>query len=125
MIQYISLYGKQTPEPLYRSRTDLSSRVGNLNPRWNESSTDQILDERFEKASELAGTEFLQRLDYLAKAWLPARELIKKAVESRKLVHQSGKIIVFEEFAPWKVSSLFSFPVALQWFARRREGAMM
>lgn len=97
--QYIS------SEPaLYRSRTDISSRIGALNPRWNEDSNDQILDERFVKASELAGKEFLERLDYLYKAWLPAREIVKKAVEKRKDVHPSGKVLVFDEFAPWKVS---------------------
>jgi len=100
--QYVS------SEPaLYRSRTDISSRIGALNPRWNEEYNDQILDERFIKASELAGKEFLERLDYLYKAWLPAREIVKKAVEKRKDVHSSGKVLVFDEFAPWKVSRLY------------------
>ncbi|GAA6064498.1 hypothetical protein JCM10212_002386 [Sporobolomyces blumeae] len=95
--QYVS------SEPaLYRSRTDLSSRIGNLNPRWNEESNDQVLDERFKHATELAGKEFLERLDYLAKAWLPARDIVKRAVEQRKEVHPSGKVLVFDEFAPWK-----------------------
>ncbi|BGP18245.1 hypothetical protein JCM10213_007874 [Rhodosporidiobolus nylandii] len=86
----------------YRSRTDLPARVGALNPRWNEESTDAILDERFLKASKLAGGEFLDRLDYLYKAWMPARDIVQRAVEARKDVHPSGKIIIFEEFAPWK-----------------------
>ncbi|GAA5988366.1 hypothetical protein JCM5350_004416 [Sporobolomyces pararoseus] len=95
--QYVS------SEPaLYRSRTDISSRIGNLNPRWNEEYNDQILDQRFEQASQLAGKEFLERLDYLYKAWLPAREIVKRAVEKRKEVHPSGKVLVFDEFAPWK-----------------------
>lgn len=103
--QYIS------SEPaLYRSRTDISSRIGALNPRWNEEFNDSILDERFSKASELAGKEFLERLDYLYKAWLPAREIVKRAVEKRKEVDPSGKVLVFDEFAPWKVSpQSFSF----------------
>ncbi|GAA5888747.1 hypothetical protein JCM5296_000090 [Sporobolomyces johnsonii] len=95
--QYIS-----SEPPLYRSRTDISSRVGALNPRWNEESSDAILDERFEQASQLAGKEFLARLDYLEKAWLPAREIVQRAVEKRKDVHPSGKVLVFDEFAPWK-----------------------
>ncbi|GAA6017580.1 hypothetical protein JCM10207_001213 [Rhodosporidiobolus poonsookiae] len=86
----------------YRSRTDLAARVGALNPRWNEPFNDEVLYERFLKASDLAGGEFLSRLDYLAKAWLPAREIVQKAVEARKEVHPSGKIVIFEEFAPWK-----------------------
>ncbi|GAA5955754.1 hypothetical protein JCM21900_000907 [Sporobolomyces salmonicolor] len=95
--QYIS-----SEPPLYRSRTDISSRVGALNPRWNEESSDAILDQRFEQASQLAGKEFLDRLDYLEKAWLPAREIVQRAVEKRKDVHPSGKVLVFDEFAPWK-----------------------
>lgn len=98
----ISQYVSSEP-PRYRSRTDISSRVGALNPRWNEPSNDDVLLERFEKASEMAGTEFKERLDYLAKAWLPARDIVKRAVEKRKEVHPSGKVLIFDEFAPWKV----------------------
>jgi MYG1 exonuclease len=58
---------------------------------------------RFKKASELAGTEFLDRLDYYAKAWLPGRGLVEEAIKGRTSVHPSGKIILFEQFAPWKV----------------------
>lgn len=102
--QYVS------SEPaLYRSRTDISSRIGSLNPRWNEDSNDQILDDRFTQASQLAGKEFLERLDYLHKAWLPAREIVKRAVEKRKDVHPSGKVLVFDEFAPWKVNTHLVF----------------
>ena len=98
----ISQYVSSEP-PRYRSRTDISSRVGALNPRWNEPSNDDVLLERFERASEMAGTEFKERLDYLAKAWLPARDIVKRAVEKRKDVHPSGKVLIFDEFAPWKV----------------------
>lgn len=87
----------------YRSRTDLSARIGQLNPRWNEPSTDAILDAKFADASALAGREFLERVDYLANAWLPAREIVLRAIEKRKQdVDQSGKVVVFETFAPWK-----------------------
>lgn len=89
----------------YRSRTDISSRVAALNPRWNEPSNEQILLERFEVASKLCDIEFRERLDYLAKAWLPAREIVQRAVEKRKEeAHPSGKVVIFSEFAPWKVS---------------------
>ena len=89
---------------LYKSRTDISSRIGYLNPRWNEEYNDQILDQRFEQASSLAGKEFLERVDYTAKAWLPARDIVLKAIQERKQVHDSGRVLVFETFSPWKVS---------------------
>lgn len=96
----------QSGPALYRSRTDLSARVGQLNPRWNEEFNDEVLDAKFEIASKLAGGEFLERVDYTAKAWLPAREIVLRAVESRKEIEAGGRVVVFSEFAPWKVSTV-------------------
>lgn len=42
-------------------------------------------------------------MDYTAKAWLPARDIVLAAVENRKQVHPSGKVLVFDSFSPWKV----------------------
>lgn len=59
----------------------------------------------FEKASQLTGQEFLGKLDYYAKAWLPARDLLIDSVASSKAAFDpTGKIILFEQFLPWKVS---------------------
>ncbi|KAF8321993.1 metal-dependent protein hydrolase [Cantharellus anzutake] len=89
-------------KPLYKNNTDLSRRVGYLNPAWNEKVDVEGVDTRFEKASLLTGTEFLDRLDYYAKAWSPARKLVEEAFSGRTEIHASGKIILFEQFAPWK-----------------------
>ncbi|KAH9849781.1 GAMM1 protein [Lenzites betulinus] len=89
-------------KPRYRSRTDVSSRVGHLNPAWNESVDAQVVDAKFLQASALVGGEFLNRLDYYANAWLPARDLVVAALNKRKEVDASGRIILFEQFAPWK-----------------------
>ncbi|TFK57282.1 metal-dependent protein hydrolase [Heliocybe sulcata] len=86
----------------YRNRTDLSSRVGWLNPAWNESVDSASVDARFEKASKLTGEEFLGRLDYYGKAWLPARDIVARALGERLNVDSSGQILLFTEFAPWK-----------------------
>ncbi|QRV92607.1 hypothetical protein RhiJN_20625 [Ceratobasidium sp. AG-Ba] len=99
--------------PAYRSRTDLSSRVGHLNPRWNQSVDSDGVDALFQKASLLTGTEFLGRLDYLANAWLPARGIVSQAVETRTQVDPSGHIVLFEEFAPWK-EHLFELEKSLE-----------
>ncbi|KAG8903897.1 hypothetical protein FRB99_002597 [Tulasnella sp. 403] len=88
--------------PAYRSRTDLSSRVGWLNPAWNQSVDSKIVNAQFEKASKLAGEEFIGRLDYYANAWLPARGIVKAGLENRQNVDPSGRIILFEQSAPWK-----------------------
>jgi uncharacterized UPF0160 family protein len=107
-------------QPKYRVRTDLSSRVGWLNPAWNEPSDSQTYDvsfdlphavrsrltdlsqSRFERASSLTGEEFLGRLDYYAHAWLPARSLVAAALDARTSTEPSGRIVLFETYLPWK-----------------------
>jgi len=87
-----SIYGYQTE---VSSRTDLSARVGWLNPAWNQSVDSQIIDVGVVqsyyhnmilsdfpvtmigpicKSITMTGEEFLGRLDYYANAWLPARD---------------------------------------------------
>nr|ASF90252.1 hypothetical protein SPAR05040 [Bartheletia paradoxa] len=105
--------------PLYRNRTDLSSRVGWLNPVWNQPTSSTILNAQFEKASALAGGEFISRLDYIGNAWLPARKLVENAVNERFKYDKSGGIIVFHDFAPWKehlfnIESSLSIPTSEQ-----------
>jgi len=91
-------------KPLYRSRTDLSSRVGALNPAWNQPVDSAGVDERFEQASKLTGTEFFGKLDYYANAWLPARDLLITSIQASKAsLDPTGQIILFNTFLPWKV----------------------
>jgi uncharacterized UPF0160 family protein len=83
--------------------------VSHLNPRWNEPSSDDILDERFKKASALVGGHFVDRVDYFAKAWLPARSGVFSAISIR----QTPEIVILDEFLPWK-DHLFSIEKELQ-----------
>ncbi|KAI8872720.1 metal-dependent protein hydrolase [Ramicandelaber brevisporus] len=88
-------------EPAYRSGTGLAARVGALNPRWNEPEHD--LDERFEKAVALTGAELASNIDYLSKAWMPARDIVADAFNRRITdVDPSGRIIILERPCPWK-----------------------
>lgn len=53
----------QYPEnltPKYKETTNISARVGRLNPWWNQPDTD--LFERFMKAVQLTGDEFEERV---------------------------------------------------------------
>jgi uncharacterized UPF0160 family protein len=87
--------------PRYKVTTTLSSRVGYLNPPWNV----KDLDERkqFDLAMELVGAEFEDRVHSYHKLWLPARDLVKTAIENRYEVDASGEIILMTECAcPWK-----------------------
>jgi len=57
----------------------------------------------------LTGIEFLSRLDYYSNSWLPARDLLIEAIEeSKKTIDPTGRIILLEQFLPWKVSLVIS-----------------
>lgn len=87
--------------PRYRIDTHLSARVHNINPEWNNVKTTSI-NVLFEKAMKMVGEEFLSKLIQVATVWFPARVIVKKAIENRKSVHTSGKIIELTERVPWK-----------------------
>lgn len=88
-------------EPLYRIATNLSSRVGDFNSKWN-SKEEFDAQSQFERAKELVGAEFTDKVIYYASVWWPARSIVTRAIESRITVHESGEILELEEFCPWK-----------------------
>lgn len=67
--------------PKYQISTTISDRVRRLNPDWNEKSDD--LDQRFEKAMELTGKEFVECVKGYAFSWLPARDIVEKSMKKR------------------------------------------
>ncbi|KAM4701354.1 MYG1 exonuclease [Discoglossus pictus] len=88
-------------EPRYCISTNLSSRVGHLNPRWNENEQDTEVG--FRKAMELVGSEFVSRLDFYHRSWLPARALVENAIQERYQVDDSGEVIILAQGGcPWK-----------------------
>jgi len=86
--------------PAYTVTTDLSSRVGRLNTRWNQD--EKNIDERFQKAMNMAGFEFVDAVDALVNSWLPARDVVQVSYDARKEVHPSGSIMKLTQFSPWK-----------------------
>ena len=90
------------PEPLlYKDSTGLASRVGRLNPRWNEEGIDP--DERFEQAVQLCGADFEAILTSLVESDLPARQFVEQAVLERHSVDASGEILCLKAGGmPWK-----------------------
>jgi len=95
----VDAYPPEMP-PKYRVHSDLSSRISYLNPAWNDSKPNP--DEQFRKASELAGTELIDRISYFGKVWLQARSLVEQALAARFSVHPSGEIVRMEQHCPWK-----------------------
>lgn len=88
-------------EPKYKIRTNLSSRVGRLNPEWNSKQTLDI-NNLFNTAMKLVSEEFLYTINYFVSVWLPARQYVKSAIDNRFTVHGSGQIVEFTERFPWK-----------------------
>ena len=88
-------------EPRYKIRTNISNRVGRLNPEWNSNQTVN-LDEIFKKAMKLISEEFLYSVNYFISVWLPARDYVRSALDNRFEMHKSGQIVEFTERFPWK-----------------------
>jgi uncharacterized UPF0160 family protein len=105
--------------PLYRDFTTLSRRIARMNRRWNEPfleegiTEDEDSNRRFEKASNLAGREFLEMLTVIVESELSAETAVRNAVQNRFNVDSSGEIIRFEVGGlPWQ-SSLYSIEMQL------------
>jgi len=84
----------------YSVNTDLSSRIGNLNPQWNDPHPD--VEAKFRKALEVGKEEFLEALTYYGNVWLPARSIVERAILERFNIHSSGEIIVLSRYCPWR-----------------------
>lgn len=97
----INRYDTDAP-PKYADNTGLSSRVGSLNPEWYEPSGPDEQMTRFRKAMELAGKEFMDAVYYVAKVWLPAREIVQDSIQNRFQVDESGCIAKLSQYCPWK-----------------------
>uniref|UniRef100_A0A0K6S7R6 Uncharacterized protein n=1 Tax=Chromera velia CCMP2878 TaxID=1169474 RepID=A0A0K6S7R6_9ALVE len=86
--------------PKYKIRTDLASRVDRLNPAWNEEGKCEM--KAFEEAMVIAREEFEAHVNGLITRWLPAREIVERAVADRKSIHPSGRAILLETSCPFK-----------------------
>lgn len=50
----------------------------------------------------MVSEEFTYTVNYFISVWLPARDYVKSALETRHEIHKSGQIIEFKERFPWK-----------------------
>lgn len=100
------IQGWKWRQMVYRDATGLSSRVGRLNPRWNELDSNGKpidMDSRFEVASQICGEDFVAVLAKIVESDLPARDIVEKAVLERMQVDPSGEILKFHSGGlPWK-----------------------
>lgn len=91
---------------IYKDSTGLASRVGRLNPRWNEvdeNGEKPSHDERFEQAVALCGVDFCSLLTVVVESDIPAREFVERALLKRYETDSSGQILAFESGGlPWR-----------------------
>lgn len=80
----------------------LPGMISQLNPPWNEDCSDAVFDSQFLKASEMIGEAFVRVVKGYGLSWLPAKEIVARALAKRLEVDESGKIIVLDQFCPWK-----------------------
>ena len=87
----------------------LGALVGRFNPNWNDAApadpadAQRAEDEHFAAASRRIGEEFERELDYHVRAWLPARDVVQRALADRARHDPRGRIMVFEgQAVPWK-----------------------
>lgn len=98
----ISAYPGDVKPSFNEKGITLPAMVSACNPSWNQPVDQAGEDALFLKASGLIGDCFLREVDYYAKAWLPARDLVVAAVEKRKEFDAQGRIMVLDTPMPWK-----------------------
>ena len=76
--------------------------AGTVTTVWLQESTPALLDAQFEKAVQLAGSEWLETVEYTANVWLPGRAPVEQALAARHDVHPSGRIVQLMQYCPWK-----------------------
>lgn len=87
-------------ETAYKIHTNLSARVGRLNPRWNATDAekqDSARNGQFKRAMEIAFKDFFDIADSLKNSWLPARKIV---VDALKVPVCKG-IVRLERYCPW------------------------
>jgi uncharacterized UPF0160 family protein len=88
--------------PLYKDSTGLASRVGRLNPRWNEEENVNP-DARFAEAVKICGMDFVSCMTSIVESDLPARDFVERALLKRHETSASGQVIALEAGGlPWK-----------------------
>ncbi|XP_073315182.1 uncharacterized protein [Primulina huaijiensis] len=103
--------------PRYVNSTHLSSRVGKLNLDWID--PDQSAEKEnaaFDRAMDLAGSEFLNSIRSHARSWLPARSIVMECLAASRDIDPSREIMVLDRFCPddrskqWRVQAVAIAP---------------
>jgi hypothetical protein len=104
--------------PRYVSSTDLASRVGGLNPRWNGDASAAATDAGFARAVALTGREFEDAVDYTAHVRVRLSAAVAGCLPSQARLWVAGA-----SMAAWPVQPPFSEPGCRTAGARTRVSA--
>lgn len=90
-------------KPRFKDRNfSIAGIISNLNPSWESNATDNDFNRQFEIASKLIGDAFFNYLSYMGNSFLKAKQYVIDAFNNRFNVDKSGKILIFDQFIPWK-----------------------
>lgn len=94
-----------SPKPSrYHMHSGLSTRVGEKNAEKNEPRGDEVQKAKFGEALTMVGAEFDASVLKTAKRWLPARNVLVRAMDERTKYDAAGRVLVLQNWAPsgWK-----------------------
>ncbi|ODV92151.1 hypothetical protein CANCADRAFT_82842 [Tortispora caseinolytica NRRL Y-17796] len=97
----INVYPEEVKPLIPTSAITLPGIVSSLNPAWNGDQTDAAQNAMFFQASELMGKAFESRTVYYGLAWLPARSLVKEALQAAA-ESSTPAILQLSKAMPWK-----------------------
>lgn len=98
----IDAYPKDVVPKFHAKNITLPSIIATFNPAWNEDCSEEAFYKQFLVASDYIGQVFLRLLKLYGESWLPAKDIVTKAFNLRFDVDKSGRIIILDQFAPWK-----------------------
>ncbi|KAK4538376.1 hypothetical protein CDCA_CDCA17G4401 [Cyanidium caldarium] len=88
--------------PRFTDNSNLPARIARMNSPWNRDEAPAAQNERFSRAMQVAGTEFVDYVLGLYEQWLPARAIVQEALNARTEVHPSRQIMLLKRWCPWK-----------------------
>jgi uncharacterized UPF0160 family protein len=93
--------------PRYCVSTALASRVGRLNPLWNEDASPAAANAQFRRAAALTLSELTAYVRGLAASWWPARAIVAASLAAATGAEGSGDsaggaILTLRGYCPWK-----------------------
>ncbi|KAJ6230084.1 metal dependent hydrolase - related [Anaeramoeba flamelloides] len=118
-------------EPKYCIVNSLPNRIKRLNPGWTVSKRDdEEMMVRFNKALQLAGSEFVEFVKHVWDTWIPAYPIVLRSIKKSLEINPLTRVVELESGCPWlehllyveeqlNLKGRFQFVVFLSEFAKQ------